>query len=292
MANRFGMSRTPGYPVSTDDPVLNPVVTPKSVEPRKLTMSEHLVLRTEAKKIRKRKEMSRKKREVRDFLEKRQLEMEGQRKMDEIYSGQLDGGSTEEDENCLDVLLTRPHPFDIDIPSDNTVRSSEKASFETYLESKNDAQLEADYYERVDSPRKYRKLKKLKMDVTEIKEEVLCVGCGLKGSSCLNLRFGRFCQDAVRQYQRATPNKYLQGIVAKKIFIDHYNYMIKFDRYRPGGTPDDSLASLQKEEWVYPPACVLENSYFYILKWLDWVKHGKWSFKKSRVSIPTEFHKL
>ena len=89
-----------------------------------------------------------------------------------------------------------------------------------------------------------------------------------------------------------TPVKQLEGIVAKKIFIDHYNYVIKFDRYEAHAPPDISLASLEKHDWEYPPPCVRDNSYFYILKWLDWVKRGKWSKKNDGIDIPNEFHYL
>ena len=69
--------------------------------------------------------------------------------------------------------------------------------------------------------------------------------------------------------------------------------MLKFDRYEAHASPDRSLASLvEKEEWVYPLPCVRDNSYFYILKWLDWVKRGKWSKKGDGIDIPNEFHYL
>ena len=96
----------------------------------------------------------------------------------------------------------------------------------------------------------------------------------------------------MRQYQRDTPKKLLQGIVAKKIFIDHYNYVIKYDRYDSSGSPENSLKSLQKVDWEYPVPCVRDNSYFYILKWLDWIKNDKWVHKNDVGDIPRGFEYL
>ena len=171
-------------PDHNDEPKGNAVVTPLSKprsnsnsEPtmRKLTLSEHNILRQQAKRKRKSAESARKRKEVQHFLKIRQQEIDGQKRLDQIYDGQLenDGVGKDECKENLEILLTKPHPFDVDIVSSSSVRISERRSFESYLDSKQDAALEQLFNDRHNKSVGKACTKK-KHDVTEFKEEVLC----------------------------------------------------------------------------------------------------------------------
>ena len=138
-----------------DDPVLvTPPVKPKTATvstgasstdpPRKMTLSEYDAYRKKNKRLAKSRESSRRKQEEKRFLKRRRLEIEGQMTLTQIYGGELESESGN-DESQMELLTSPPHPFDLDVPSGTAVRSAERSSFQEYLKRQTDNKKELEY---------------------------------------------------------------------------------------------------------------------------------------------------
>ena len=84
---------------------------------------------------------------------------------------------------------------------------------------------------------------------------------------CHNLKYGRYCIDAVCSYYHDN-GRWADILVAKKIFVDRYNTALEWDTFKQTGC-------LRKQLWTYPPLCLRMNSMDMIIQWMEWKKGGE-----------------
>ena len=95
-----------------------------------------------------------------------------------------------------------------------------------------------------------------------------CSGCGNAMLACHDVVFGPFCLYRVINYCNRFDD-FVDDVVMKKIFIDTYNRCLAFTKFKS--------AKKDHVEWVFPPACMQDNSYGYMIFWYEWIYEGKWS---------------
>ena len=127
-------------------------------------------------------------------------------------------------------IKTKPHPFYPydEVPDRALVsigRFQEQSAFEDFLDRKT---------KKLNEQEQNSPLKKKKKEILK-DAETCCKGCHKKTALCPNLKYGRYCIDSVRAYYYMNVELYIEPleIVARKIFIDHYNYATHFSEYRP-----------------------------------------------------------
>lgn len=184
-----------------------------------------------------------------------------------------------ENDRKLQVIESKPHIFDPrdEVPDKELVsisRFQEQCEFEAFLEKeKKRSEKEEENY-----PTKKKK-KTLLQD-----PNTYCDGCQQLPGKCHNLQYGRYCVDAVRAYYYTNKELDIQveEIVARKIFIDHYNYACHFSNYQVGG-------KLNAIGWRAMPRCLERFSYSDIVGWFNWKSVGGWLDKKEKLP-PTWEH--
>ena len=62
-----------------------------------------------------------------------------------------------------------------------------------------------------------------------------------------------------------------ESSIIKKIFIDTYNRSLAFDLFKQN--------KLDNDDWIFPPACMQDNSYDYAVFWYQWQVEGDWFIK-------------
>ena len=304
MANRYGLyykqpeSDGRPYPLSTStsdsasslspltsSPEASNEVTPdaKAVKPppikRNVTASLSVTVPLAQERERNRK--ARERRYARNYNKKQideyNCRASGQKSLYEVYD--LKTGETVKDKS---MLVSRPHPFDYDVPLTPVERKIRAGEFKDEVTAKEmglKRELAADAHSRQTKSAK----KQAKKEVT--KEElgtISCSGCGNVGTRCHNQLYGKMCIDAVRRYHRMNKPD-TEDIVAKKIFVDMYNTLLSIDGYHEKGDFLDDTTDLK-----FPPKCLFVGSYKKIMEWLKWKRDGMWIFKWER--IPPEFH--
>ena len=60
-------------------------------------------------------------------------------------------------------------------------------------------------------------------------------------------------------------------LLLKKIYIDTYNRQLAYATFKQ--------AKGVHEDWVFPPPCMQDNSYGYMLFWYQWIFEGKWEME-------------
>ena len=127
---------------------------------------------------------------------------------------------------------------------------------------------------------KIPKKTKKKVNETAKKREEVCKDCGLHKSRCHNEVYGKFCKDAVIAYHYETLPGRTDDLTAKRIFINHYNIISKWEDHKETDV-------FSKDLWRFPPVCMKRESYDHILHWLDWVRNKK--FVRRGECIPVAF---
>lgn len=63
---------------------------------------------------------------------------------------------------------------------------------------------------------------------------------------------------------------YCDDLIIKRIFIDLYNRVLKFNIFR-------QMKKKVHEDWVFPPLlCMQDNNYGYTVFWYEWQVEGLW----------------
>ena len=92
-----------------------------------------------------------------------------------------------------------------------------------------------------------------------------CPGCGNVMINCHDVVFGLYCAFEVIDYC-ADHIEHVDDVIVKKIFIDTYNRCLRFVMFREKAG--------YHNEWVFPPLCMQNNSYTYILYWYECIVKG------------------
>ena len=98
-----------------------------------------------------------------------------------------------------------------------------------------------------------------------------CSGCGNMMVHCHDVVFGTFCVYKCIKYCKDTDNT-LNDTAIKKVFLDTYNRCLAFVIFR-------DRTKIVQDKWIFPPLCVQDNSYSYILFWYEWIVEGLWKCK-------------
>ena len=204
----------------------------------------------------------------------------GQTTMTQSFPTRSELRKLKEDERQLSHISKKPHPFDPrdEIPDASwgkIPRIDEEFCFKEFLRRD----------ERQKELKKGGQQAKKKIQKKEVVagDTVVCAGCGFGLTKCHNVRYGRYCIDAVRAhyYNAKAMEIETSGLVFRKIFTDHYNYAMHFDTY----DPNDALTEVK---WKMPAECLERFSCEPILEWMEWKKNGGWLDKKGK--IPDEWH--
>ena len=208
----------------------------------------------------------------------------GQTTMTQTFPTRSELLKLKENERQLAFIKKKPHPFDPrdeipDMSYGKISRIDEEFCFTEFL--------------RRDKRKK--ELKKGGKDLVLIKQKrkmkevvagdnVVCAGCSCGLTKCHNVRYGRYCIDAVREHYYNAKEMEIEtsGMVFRKIFMDHYNYALHFDSY----DPNDALIEVK---WKFPAECLEKFSCKPILEWVEWKTNGGWLDKKE--TVPDEWHK-
>ena len=97
-----------------------------------------------------------------------------------------------------------------------------------------------------------------------------CSGCGNPMYTCHDVVFSAFCVHECIKYCNDSDNLVCDTAV-KKVFLDTYNRCLAFMVFR---TRNKTVM----DKWVFPPLCVQDNSYSYVLFWYEWIVQGLWRF--------------
>ena len=108
---------------------------------------------------------------------------------------------------------------------------------------------------------------------------VCCEGCRQLQGNCHNIKYGRYCIDMVRTYFYTNEELDIEPdeMVARKTFIDHYNYALRYEEYTNG------KRSMEVVPWKYPPPCMERFSYDDVMGWFTWKSGGEWVKKKVKI---------
>lgn len=144
-------------------------------------------------------------------------------------------------------------------------------SYHTYVDK-----LKKEYEQKNPRRSQYKAEKKpfLRMPDLTICGNSMCSGCGKVGLYCHDVRFGLFCVHEVISYIN-DKMEMVDDMVVKKIFIDTYNRCLRYTMFKENQGVH--------EEWVFPPACMANNSYDYAIFWYEWIVEGQWCVKSNEV---------
>lgn len=62
----------------------------------------------------------------------------------------------------------------------------------------------------------------------------------------------------------------------KNIYIDMYNCILAYHTFKKGKVTHD--------DWVFPPPCMQDNTYNYVVFFYEWIFGGKWRMNSSKDS--------
>ena len=175
----------------------------------------------------------------------------------------------------LSPTLPKPHP----IPSiRDAFGSKEMDEFKAWLKK-----ADAKRVQELSDHNRFltRILKDTKKEVRLSQVDVPCPECGGLGVLCQSIMYGRFCVHVVHRYHFSDPDNSEDRICAKKLFIDHYSIVHEYNTHK-------ETRELRKVDWVYPPECMRQNCYLYVLGWLVWARNGKLVVKGQ--NVPPEWH--
>ena len=99
-----------------------------------------------------------------------------------------------------------------------------------------------------------------------------CSGCGNLIINCHDVVFGPFCVYKSIKYCTEMQHYAVSDIALKKVFLDTYNRCLAFVMFK-------SKEKKVHNKWIFPPLCVQDNSYSYILFWFEWIVEGIWTFE-------------
>ena len=99
-----------------------------------------------------------------------------------------------------------------------------------------------------------------------------CSGCGNFMMTCHDVVFGAFCVYECIKYCQENDNL-VSDTAVKKVFLDMYNRALAFYIFREKNWK-------VKNAWIFPPLCMQDNSYAYILFWFEWIVQDLWTFGK------------
>ena len=103
----------------------------------------------------------------------------------------------------------------------------------------------------------------------------LCSGCGKPMIHCHDVVYGPFCVYRVIKVCEEARD-FVCDLVVKKVFLDTYNCCLEFMTFR-------ETKNEPKDEWLFPPLCMQDNSYAYAVFWYEWTVEGMW-----RVGYPDD----
>ena len=164
------------------------------------------------------------------------------------------------------LLLVRPQVFQPDHIVDPK-RSIFMDSSESYREYIQEMEEEAK------KSRKYREKQRnlnnpflTLPDVLNI-EWKKCAGCDKQVYKCHDVLYGPLCMFEVIEFCNNNID-WVDDTVVKKIFIDTYNRALRIDTFRDRRKTHD--------DWIFPPPCMQDNSYDYIVFWYEWMIEREW----------------
>ena len=82
---------------------------------------------------------------------------------------------------------------------------------------------------------------------------------------CHDYLFGAYCRDVAKHYYYEHP-AVAEEVIANNLFIDSYNQYHEIEIHQ-------KTRRLIAQEQLFPPACVEENSYNFVIDWLNYKKN-------------------
>ena len=167
-----------------------------------------------------------------------------------------------------------PFAYDDEISTSEVLQKWHRENFQRFLDD-NDSKKKYDSKDEDKIAIKKSKTspgggKLLKRYPQDTKNEVVlaCKKCCNPMKYCHDFLFGSYCRDTVKRYYLEHP-AVAEEIVAKKIFIDSYNQYREIDIHKRTGR-------LIEKEQLYPPPCVIENSFNFVIDWLNYKKNKRY----------------
>ena len=74
---------------------------------------------------------------------------------------------------------------------------------------------------------------------------------------------------------------FVDDVVLKKIYIDTYNRNLGFTMFKQD-------KGVHEDEYFFPPPCMQDNSYGYLIFWYEWIFYGSWKMSYDDLSSSDE----
>ena len=167
-------------------------------------------------------------------------------------------------------------PPDLFYNEDRVCTKDEREIFGKFIDEQEEKSVAIEGEKVSKKPRKKEK------ESSKVMREV-CKDCGLCKDKCHNNLYGAFCRDAVIAYHYETLPGRTDDLTAKRIYINHYNIVSKFEDHK--GT-----RVFSKDLWRFPPVCMKRESYDHILHLLAWVRNKKYVRRGEHIPVEFKFY--